>query len=797
MKRSHRKLVFVALITIAAGPAVAVAQEAGAWSQFRPVAAGEALPSDEFGLTLAWSRDLGFGYSNVSLADGKVVTMFTSGEVDVIGAFDLGTGEEVWRYQLGEKYAGHDGSTDGPLSTPAIVGDTVYALGPFGRLVALALGDGSERWRREIHQEGSTPPFYGYTSSPLPAGDLLILATGGEGRAITAFDRATGEPRWQAGDDSISYQTPVLMELGGETTVVGVTDHLVLGLDPASGEIRFELRHTEGERNEESAHVTPIDGERFLVNYDGGATMYRLGEGGLETLWETNAFANSLAIPVRVDEHLYGFTGRFLTCASVATGEIVWRSRPPRARGLSRIGDTLAVAAADGDLVLVAASPEGYREIARHGALEAGDYATPSFAGGHFVVRDLGRIAAVRVDRSVAPLRAERDPLSVLGGELGAWVRSLIDVDEGERRAAVEERFAGVERTPILEDGGVVQFVWRGAAEDVGLEGDEFAQRADNGLFHLSGTDLFVRTEELDPRGQFTYAFSVDYGQPSPDPGNPYAVDNGANVVSELRMPGWPASPHLEPPADDAPRGELDSFPFRSEILDNTRQIQVWRPPGYGRDPEQRYPVLVVNHGDNLLRGGLMRNTLDNLVGDTVAPLIAVFVPRQSPVEYGGEQVDKYLQFLDQELLPHLDRHYLTTGGERAIMGPGSAGVTAVYAALERPDLFQRAAVQSFYPIEPAHERLPQMAAEKGPKPDGIYVVWSRNDYDLDEERRADEASQALLGWLRAGGIEVTEQVTDYSPGWGGWRGQHDEILAALFPAEAEAGEEASSGSMP
>ena len=88
--------------------------------------------------------------------------------------------------------------------------------------------------------------------------------------------------------------------------------------------------------------------------------------------------------------------------------------------------------------------------------------------------------------------------------------------------------------------------------------------------------------------------------------------------------------------AEDTPRGELDTFQFRSEVLDNARQIQVWRPPGYGSDPEIRYPVLVVNHGDNLLRGGLMRNTLDNLVGKKVAPLVAVFVPRASGPEYGG-----------------------------------------------------------------------------------------------------------------------------------------------------------------
>ena len=34
---------------------------------------------------------------------------------------------------------------------------------------------------------------------------------------------------------------------------------------------------------------------------------------------------------------------------------------------------------------------------------------------------------------------------------------------------------------------------------------------------------------------------------------------------------------------------------------------------------------------------------------------------------------------------------------------------------------------------------------------------------------------------------KVIEQVADYSPGWGGWRGQDDEILAALFPLTTEA----------
>jgi len=132
--------------------------------------------------------------------------------------------------------------------------------------------------------------------------------------------------------------------------------------------------------------------------------------------------------------------------------------------------------------------------------------------------------------------------------------------------------------------------------------------------------------------------------------------------------------------------------------------------------------------------------------------------------------------------LPHLDRHYLTDPTQRAIMGPGSAGVAAILAALEHPDVFQQAATQSFYPIQPSEERIPAIIAESGPKPELIYVVWSRRDYDLGGGRRADEASRELLGQLRDADVRVIEQTSDYSPGWGGWRGQDDEILAALFP---------------
>jgi outer membrane protein assembly factor BamB/enterochelin esterase-like enzyme len=788
---SARSLAVVCLLLSLAVILPALAGEKGGWTQFRgPAAEGATLaarlPDGSFGLQVAWTRELGSGYSNISIADGKAVTMFTAGEVDVLAAFDPENGEQLWRYELGEKYVGHTGSDDGPIGTPTLHDGTVYALGPRGQLVALNLADGRERWRHDLDEATSSVPFYGYTTSPLVSGKLLIVATGGEGHAVSAFDRATGKPKWTSGDDTVAYQTPMLVELGGRRQLLTVTDRFLQGLDPDSGETLWELQHTEGERGEESAHPTMVDGEHFLVKYGRGSRLYRYAGGGVKEVWESRAFGNSYALPVFFDDHFYGFSGNVLTCVDAKTGEIAWRSRALGSQGLSAVGSLLAVVSSDGELVLFDPSPDGYREVTRIPVFEEGDYAIPSFSDGRFLIRNLAQMAAVSVDTAVAPQVAKLDESNRFLGDFGKWLASIEALPENRRQAAVDVKLDAIAMSPIVDDGGLAHLVWRGEADDVGVAGDITGGGPEMGLYRLEGTDLFFRSMELDPKAQYAYNFIVDFGDPQTDPGNPYTIDNGFAVSSELRMPEWPASPHLETPAEGTARGTLDGFPFRSEILDNTREIKVWRPAGYGSDPDARYPVLVVNHGDNLLRGGLMQNSLDNLVGSSVAPLIAVFVPRTNPPEYGGPSADDYTRFLVEELLPHVDRHYLTDPEHRAIMGPGSAGVAAVFAAFSRPDVFQKAAAQSFYPIEPVQDRLPTMIAEAGAKPELIYLVWSRRDYDLGGGRRADDASRELIGQLRAANVEVIEQVSDYSPGWGGWRGQDDEILAALFPPAPE-----------
>ncbi|MEM6703022.1 MAG: PQQ-binding-like beta-propeller repeat protein [Acidobacteriota bacterium] len=767
----------------------AVANDADAWAKFRgPAATGDApvadLPSGEYGLSVRWTADIGSGYSNVSYADGRVFTLFTRDANDVMAAFDAENGEELWSYTFGPKYVGHDGSEDGPLSTPTIVGDVVFAVSAQGQAVALSVETGERVWGYDLDEQNSNVPHYGYTTSPLVSGDTVILATGGEGHAITGLDRFTGEPKWGVGDDTVHYQTPSLVTLGGREVLVAVTDQYLYGIEPASGDLLWDFRHSEGQQLETEAHIVPIDGDRFVVGFGRGARMYSATASGVEEVWASRAFSSTLSIPVLYDGHLYGFTRSILTCANAATGEIVWRSREPGGQGLSLIGDVLATVEDEGHLVLVEPTPEEYREITRVKALDRASTHQPSFAGDAFIVRNMTQMAAVVADVNLSPTGAPVRTTERLRGAFGEWIGSLESMPRGRRQAAVDRYFETVESTPITESTGgdtaLAHFVWRGDAEDVGVGGSVVGGQ-DVGLERVEGTDLFFTSLELVAAAQYPYNFIVDYGDQTTDPMNPHSSDLGNFVVSEARMPDWPASPHLDEPAADAARGSLDTFPFRSEIMDNTRQIQVWRPPGYG---SADLPLLVVNHGDNVLRGGLMRNTLDNLVGQSVAPIVVVFVPRVAPPEYGGPNAELYTRFVVRELLPHLERHYRVRGTPRAVMGSGSAAVASLLATLRHPEIFSGVALQSFYPIEPTQPLFEGLISGEGGKPEQAIVVYSNRDYDLGNGVVAKDASQEVLGWLRDAGVETQEIVSEYTPDWAGWRGQHDDILQTLFPLE-------------
>ncbi|MEM1182796.1 MAG: PQQ-binding-like beta-propeller repeat protein, partial [Acidobacteriota bacterium] len=753
------------------------------WRGFRggPDAPVDVLP-ETFGLTVDWKRELGSGYSTPSLQDGAIVATFTAGDEDVLAVFDAATGEERWRLSLGEKYAGHDGSADGPLSVPALDGDRIFALSGHGLLLAADLNSGGELWRVTYSEANSSVPFYGYSASPVVVDDLVVMLVGGEDRAVVAYDKASGEQRWATGTDTVTYQTPIVATFGGQRQIVAVTDQWVRGLDPADGAELWSHRIQTGEQREVGSHPLVLDDQHLLIDLSIESLALRIDGGDRWTItevWRSRAFSNNFVPPVVHDGTLFGFTGRILTAASAETGEILWRSRAVRGPNLTLVDGHLAVLSREGELVIFEASSADYVEKARVQVFENGDFPMAIFGGGRFYVRNLAELAAVNVDSAAAPAvaDAEVDPLRHLGA-FGAFIQTVEALPEAERQARVDSYFAAVRQMPIVEADGSAHLIYRGDVADVAIHGTLLGWNGEErGMHRVDGTDLFYRSFQLHPEGVYNYMLAVDFGQPEPDPANPNDIQ-GFVHASELRLPMARVNHRLVAPADGAPRGELHTFRIHSETLDNFRDVRVWTPPGFGgggghggeEAEAPSYPLLVVSYGHHAVDAGHMDHVLDHLVGGgQAAPMVVAFVPRQDFTEYNGDQAAGYATFLATELVPHLERHYQATGA-KAIMGPASAGVASLRTALAHPGIFGKVAVQSFYLTDADRDEFTAMIEAATDKPE-VWVDTGPNDYQIENSGiYAERSSKALVEKLGAEGFTV-HRLTNYgTASWAGWR---------------------------
>ena len=121
--------------------------------------------------------------------------------------------------------------------TPCTDGKRVYVV--FGSAVIAALDfDGKPAWRKALANIAFDVAL---GSSPILFDDTVILDCDQTGKtsSIVAFDKATGEIRWEAKrpDTSFTHTTPVIVEVAGKPQMLVSATGAIQGLDPASGKI--------------------------------------------------------------------------------------------------------------------------------------------------------------------------------------------------------------------------------------------------------------------------------------------------------------------------------------------------------------------------------------------------------------------------------------------------------------------------------------------------------------------------------------------------------------------------------
>ena len=355
--------------------------------------------SSETGFLKSWSQEgpkvlwqipLGDGYSGISIAQDKIYTMFAEGDDEFVICLNASDGVEVWRFRSGTKFTEQRG--DGPRSMPTVHGDSVFALGTEGKLYALDAHDGTKLWSHNFVEEfDSKIPTWGFSSSPLIEGDLLIVEAGGKDeKAIVAFDKKSGNVVWTNHTDEVGYSSPIPIDFGGVRQIIFLTSKTLLSLAPENGQIYWKYSWPEG-INIATPIFVPDDKIFISASYDKGAVLLRMvADGdriGIEEVWKSRVMKNHFNSSVLQGDYLYGFDNAILTCIEANTGEEQWRHRGFEKGSLLLADGHLIILGEGGKLALAEVSPNEYREKARFQLFDDKCWTVPTLAGGKLYLR--------------------------------------------------------------------------------------------------------------------------------------------------------------------------------------------------------------------------------------------------------------------------------------------------------------------------------------------------------------------------------------------------------------------------
>ncbi len=408
----------------------------------------DSWPAD--GPPVIWTRPLGTGHSAIVVDDGRLFTMYRSGNgrakagpwksEEVVAALDAKTGATLWEHTYPSRQEDFSFGA-GPHSTPLVVGDRVFTVGTNQQLFALDKRTGKVFWSHDFITEFKSPELLirpvvkvGYGCSPIAFRDTIICSVGGPGQSVMAFRQTDGAVVWKSGDFLTSGAAPILIEMGGRPQVVFLAGSTITGLDPSTGAILWSHPHDPGNDLNCSTPLFGPDHVLFMSSaYQAGSRAIQLTQTGditnTDELWFTNRVRFMFLGAIRVGDFVYGTTGdfgpAFLTALNIKDGTSAWQTRGfARASLLHADGKTI-VMNEDGDLALARLSPTGAQILARAKVFDTTSWTAPTLVGTTLFARDREKIVALNLGApgKAAPGTAGGDSSSSRPGTPGPYER--------------------------------------------------------------------------------------------------------------------------------------------------------------------------------------------------------------------------------------------------------------------------------------------------------------------------------------------------------------------------------------
>jgi outer membrane protein assembly factor BamB len=355
-----------------------------------------------------WRRPIGPGWSSFAVDGDLIYTQEQRGGDEVVSCYRLTTGEPVWRHRDAVRFYESNGGA-GPRGTPTVRNGRVHALGATGILNVLDAGNGAVLWSRNAATDtGVTVPDWGVASSPLVIDDIVIVAVSGQ---LVAYDVRTGDRRWLGPKGGAGYSSPHLLAIDGVPQILLLRGSRTISVAPADGTLLWEHTWQPGVGIVQPA-LTP-DGDVLIATGDSsgiGIRRVAVAKGPLDSTrgkptwtveerWTSRGLKPYFNDFVVHEGHAFGFDGSILASIDLANGERTWKG--------GRYGhgqmillpeqDLLLVLSEDGELALVAATPDKFTELARVPAIEGKTWNHPVLVGDVLLVRNGEEMAALRL----------------------------------------------------------------------------------------------------------------------------------------------------------------------------------------------------------------------------------------------------------------------------------------------------------------------------------------------------------------------------------------------------------------
>jgi outer membrane protein assembly factor BamB len=357
------------------------------WSQSKPVE--------------VWRRPVGPGWSSFAVRGNYFYTQEQRGEEEIVACYNLTTGEPVWKHRDAARFYESNAGA-GPRATPTLSNGRVYTFGATGILNALNARDGSVIWSRNAATDTKTKvPAWGFASSPLIVGDVVIVAASG---VLAAYDATTGQPRWQGPADKGGYSSPQLETINGVAQIVLLNGEGATSVSPSDGKLLWKHEWS----GDGIVQPVVLAGSDLLLGSGSGMGAVGLrrvaiaqGADGwkVEERWTSNGLKPYYNDFVVHKGHAYGFDGSILACVTLEDGKRKWKG--------GRYGhgqivllpeqDLLLVLSEEGELALVSAKPDQFTELARFKAIEGKTWNHPVLVGDLLLARNSEEMAAFRL----------------------------------------------------------------------------------------------------------------------------------------------------------------------------------------------------------------------------------------------------------------------------------------------------------------------------------------------------------------------------------------------------------------